>query len=136
MHDEFRDELSWEPYVGRGVLGGVLGFLAFVLLGAIFVTPRFGSDAVRDLLLVGSVAALLSGALMGLAVGFVIYKVRRKWGKQPGIAVRFMIGFACLLAFLEMKDLLDSAPSSLLFNLTFAILVGGLAGLMARAKRF
>ena len=131
MEENIKDEFSWEPYVWRGILGGVIGNVLFILLGAVFVALRFGATYLTDLLIIGGIMSPIVGALIGLAVGFVIYKLAQRWGKQPGGGARVAIGSASFFLFL----LLDSAKldlSSVVFSFAYAIIVGGFAGFMAR----
>ena len=116
----------------RGALGGVIGNVLVVLIGAVYVALRFGRSNLGDLLLSGGVVALVSGSIAGLAIGFVIWKTTCKYGKQPSSLPRLGIGFACFLAYSLVTGLTTSSPEPLIWTLGYAVLVGGLAGLMAR----
>ena len=134
MNEENKREFSWEPYVGRGALGGVIGNVIFVLLGAVYFTVRYGPGYFREALISVLILALVTGALIGLAVGFVIYKLTCRWQKQPGRAMRVAIGSICFLAFFSFQHLTKADLQSVAFDFAYAILVGGFAGLMARAS--
>jgi hypothetical protein len=133
MDEDINDETSWEPYVWRGIVGGVIGHVSFILLGGVFVAMRFGAEYLNDLLLIGGILSLIGGAIIGLAVGFVIYKLTQRWRKQPGSGARIAIGSASFFLFLVL-DFAKLDLSVVVFSFVYAILVGGLAGLMARAK--
>jgi len=135
MDNDTNDKLDWEPYVWQGTLGGVIGNVCLVLLGAIYVVARFGTSYLTDGLVIAFIGGLLAGALLGLSVGFVIYKLTQRWGKQPNSAVRFAIGTACCLAFFLFLNLTNGRLSSVAFSLGYAILVGGFAGFLSRAKK-
>lgn len=133
MDATIKDEFSWEPYVWRGTLGGVIGNIVFILLGAVFTTMRFGANYLNDVLIIGGIFSLLGGALTGLAIGFVIYKIAQRRGKQPDGVARFVIGSASFFLFLSL-GLSELNLSHVVFRFAHAIFAGGLAGLMARAK--
>lgn len=126
------NESHWEPYVWRGALGGTIGMLVVVALGAAYVLLRF--DHPIEMLVIMGVFGLLSGVLNGVVVGYVIYKVSRRLRTQPNAAVRIAIGTGCILVYQLLTDLTSSRPFHLTFMIACAISVGGLAGLMSRAK--
>jgi hypothetical protein len=133
MDEHINRELRWEPYVWRGILGGVIGHVSFILLGGVFVAMRFGAEYLNDLLFIGGILSLIVGAIIGLAVGFVIYKLTQRWRKQPGSGARIAIGSASFFLFLVL-DFARLDLSTVVFSFAYAILVGGFAGLMARTK--
>jgi hypothetical protein len=89
-------------------------------------------------LILAWVIGLAGGAIVGVVVGYVIWKATCRSGKQLVPGVRFMIGAGCYFGYLLLSDLITQRSSPLALNLTFdlviAILVGGLAGLMAKSK--
>jgi len=134
MEKPGKQNFDWKPFLWKGALGGAIGSVLVVLLGASYLWRSFGKSALRDLPLSGAVFGLVAGAMVGFAIGLVIFSATRKWGKQPGGATRVVIGFGCVLACSLAIDLTKSWPAPLTFTLAFAALVGGLAGLMAKTK--
>jgi hypothetical protein len=133
MDESNENGFGWETYVWRGALGGVVGSVLGVLLAAAYVVLRFGSGTLRDLLVIGGVFALAGGAIAGLTIGYVIYRVARKRGR-PGVLTRTVIGFAGLLVFSLLLNVTNLDLSRFVFDIAYALLVGGVAGLMARDK--
>lgn len=127
-------DLRWELYVWRGALGGGIGTLVVVLAGEVYNWLRFGTGSLGDVFVIAGLFGLISGPVTGLAIGFVIFKVTRRSGKQPNNTLRFAIGAGCVFAYILLTNLTKSGPILLTFDLGYAVAVGGLAGLMARAK--
>jgi hypothetical protein len=134
MIEETRDYLGWESFVWRGAFGGASGGLLVMLVAGIYVASRFGMGTFQDLLVFGGVFSVIGGAVTGLAVGFVIWRVACKRGKQLSAVLRIVVGSSCVLIYSLLVELTKSGPSRLLFTLGYAISVGGLAGLLAKAK--
>lgn len=135
MNEPNENGIGWEPYVWRGALGGALGNLLVVLFGAAYVLLRFGNSALlRHLLLFGGVLALVAGTIVGLVIGFVIFEVTRKSGRRLNMLLRVLIGSICFLAYMLLTGLNSSRTYPMAFTVIYAVLVGGLAGLMAREK--
>ncbi len=133
--DELNENtLGWEPYVWRGALGGVIGNLLVVLLAAIYVLLRVGSVTLRHLIVFGGFFGFVAGTIAGLAIGFVIFEVTRKSERQLNMPLRMFIGSICFLAYLLLMGLNSNRPYPVAFTVIYAVLVGGLAGLAARAK--
>ena len=132
--DESTNELTWEPYVGRGALGGALGMLLFVAVLTIYVLLRFGVDDLSQLLVVMGVMGLLGGVITGLAVGYVIYKLTVRRGSQLTILSRILIGIAVVVTYELLTGLTGRQPFHPTFVVGYAVSAGGLAGLFARSK--
>jgi len=62
MDENVKDGFSWEPYVWRGILGGVIGNVILILLGAFYVAIRFGAKYLTDLIIIGGIMSLVVGA--------------------------------------------------------------------------
>jgi hypothetical protein len=131
MDEQTENVISWEPYVWRGALGGAVSAVAVVLVGAIYVWLRVGAANLAEHFVVAGVFGLIGGGITGLAVGFVIFKTTSRTGTQPNHAMRIVIGVGCVLAL----DLIGLISGSLHpeFVVCWAVAVGGLPGLMARA---
>lgn len=132
---------SWESFVGGGALGGAIGMLLVALFAGVYAYAQSSGAAFSSQLgffILAWVIGLAGGAIVGVVVGYVIWKATCRWGKQPIPIVRITIGAGCYLGYLLLSDLITQRSSplafSLKFNLVIAILVGGLAGLMAKAK--
>ena len=132
MDQKDQIELDWTPFVFGGIMGGLIGSLLIASVGAIYIW-RTGGEFLGQFLAASLGLGLIGGAIAGIAVGYVIFSVTKRQRKQPGHALRFAIGAGCLLA---AYTLLHPPRSKfdLLFNAGFALVVGGLAGLTARAK--
>ena len=91
-------------------------------------------DVIIERLLFGGVLALVAGTIAGLLIGFFIFEITRKSGRELNMLVRMLIGSLCFLAYLLLTDLNSHRSYPLTFNVIYAALVGGSAGLMARAK--
>jgi hypothetical protein len=135
MDEQSTKTLRWEPFVWRAVLGGVIGNMIVILIasGSRGFVVGVDREFLRDFLVIGSVLALTSGALMGIGVGYVIYRLTLRWGRQPGIMVRIAVGLACCLVLTSSRSLISLKLSAIGFDLVYALLVGGVAGLMAHA---
>lgn len=131
------NELTWEPYVWRGALGGVVGMFVVVAMGTAYVLLRFGVDnLVEQFVILGvmGVMGLAGGVSTGLAVGYVIYKVTRRRGAEPNHAMRIAIGIGMVLAYELLTDLTSNRPFHPTFVVGYAVAVGGLAGFFSQAK--
>ena len=128
--------MNWEPYVGRGVLGGMIGTLLVVIIGTIYVVVRFGPQNLGEMLVIMGVFGLASGAVAGIAVGYIIYKITGRTKTQPNAMFRIAIGTGCLLVYGLLTNITSSRPLHATFEVGYALVVGGLAGLMSRAKDF
>jgi len=135
MDEQITKTLRWEPFVWRAVLGGVIGNMTAVLIasGSRGFVVGIDREFLRDFLIIGTVLALTSGALIGVGVGYVIYRLTLRWKRQPGIMVRVAVGLACCLVLASSRSLIGMRLSSIGFDLVYALLVGGVAGLMAQA---
>ena len=123
-----------EPYVGRGALGGALGgLLAVVLVGILWAYGGL-TEGLGSMLIVGFALALMGGAVTGLAVGYIIWTRAVKAGSDPHPVVRALIGVGVVLAWSLLMSILNGRSVPLAFSVIYAIVVGALPGLMARAK--
>jgi hypothetical protein len=130
------DEFSYEPYVWKGALGGILGNMLAIIIGVIYIWTRFGWEyGARDLLLVGWLLSLLSGPIAGVAIGFIIWKVVGKIGKEPKTIVRCSIGAGVLILYSLLTNLTKAEPWHPAFILMYSITVGGMSGLLAKSKK-
>jgi|GEM_PF-3427774 len=134
LMDESTNELTWEPYVGRGALGGALGVLLVVAVGTIYVLLRFGAYDLTQLLVVMGVMGVVDGVITGLAVGYMIYKLTARRGSQLTIVSRIPIGIVVVLTWELLRGLTSSEPFHPTFVVGYARSVGGLAGLFARSN--
>ncbi|HYX29559.1 MAG TPA: hypothetical protein VE863_13415 [Pyrinomonadaceae bacterium] len=132
--DEQTNELTWEPYVWRGALGGTLGMLGVVAVAMAYVLLRFGSDSLIEPFVIMGVMGLVSGVITGLAIGYVIYKVAQRRGAEPTHAWRIAIGIAAVLAYELLTGLTSNRPFHPTFVVGYAVAVGGLAGFLSRAR--
>jgi len=132
--DEQTNDLTWEPYVWRGALGGSVGMLVVVAVGTAYVLLRFGAANLVELFVIMGVMGLVSGVITGLAVGYVIYKVTRRRGAEPNHAMRIAIGIGMVLAYELLTNLTSNRPFHLTFVVGYAVAVGGLAGSFSRVK--
>lgn len=131
-HDLY--DLRWEPYVWRGALGGAIGTLVVILAGAVYVWLRFGAGYLDDGFIIIVFFGPIGGVITGVAIGYIIYRVSNRMGKQLNKLLRIAIGVGCVFAFALLTSLTKSGPLHLVIELGYAVAVGGLAGLMARAK--
>jgi len=76
MDEDTQNQSTWEPYVGRGALGGSIGMLVVVAIGTLYVLMRYGSHNLIEALVVAGLMAIISGVITGLAVGYMIYRIR------------------------------------------------------------
>jgi hypothetical protein len=144
MDEPISGKFSWAPYVGYGALGSVIGNVLVLLLAGVYISMRFGTSFLRNLhylrdsvTIVGTVPLVVSlvvGAMIGLAVGFVIYALTQKCGKQPNAGRRATIGFVSFFLIYSLVYVRRFTVFSVAFDIAYAALVGGLAGLMARSK--
>jgi uncharacterized membrane protein YeaQ/YmgE (transglycosylase-associated protein family) len=136
MDEYTKNVLSWKPYVWRGAIGGAIGSIVVLLVYTTYVwfsvDAHFRAYLERPFLLAG-VIEILAAVIIGLVIGFCIFALTRRSGKQPSIALRVAGSAGCILAFLLLRDLTHNGPSHPLFDLGYAAAVGGLAGLMAHA---
>ena len=134
MDEPNQNELRWEPFVWRGALGGAIGMVAGGAVAIAFVLFHLGTDHISEGFLTMGVFGVVSGVLTGMAVGYIIYKVTKRWRTQPMIATRIAIGTICVLAYGLLTSLTGTRPFHMVFEIGYAVAVGGLAGLMARTK--
>jgi hypothetical protein len=60
--DELRqNEFAWEPFVGRGALGGTIGMLVVVAIGTAYVVLRYGTNSLIEMIVIMGVMGLVSG---------------------------------------------------------------------------
>ena len=135
MAEQITKPFTWEPFVWRAVLGGIIGNLIAILIasGSRGFVVGIDREFLRDFLIIGSVLALTSGALIGVGVGYLIYKLSLRWGRQPGIMVRVAVGLACCLVLTSWRNLISPNLAAIGFDLVYALLVGGVSGLMSQA---
>src|SRR5258706_3350528 len=99
-----------------------------------YVLLRVGSGTLRHLLVFGGFLSLVAGTIAGLSIGFVIFEVTRKSGRQLNMLLRILIGSVCFLAYLLVTRLNSNRSFPIAFTVIYAGLVGGFAGLLVRAK--
>src|SRR5437016_3963232 len=99
MDELISDEFSWAPFVGGGALGSLIGNGLVLLLACVYFSMLSGTSYLHYLresvIVVGIMTFVLSlavAAVIGLAVGFVIYKLTQKCGTQPNARMRATIG--------------------------------------------
>jgi uncharacterized metal-binding protein len=117
-------------------MGGAIGSVLFMLVYSAYVW--FGVDAlIRGYLekpfVLAGVVEIVFAAIIGVVIGFFIFALTKRARKQPNIAWRVALGSGCIQVFFLLRGLTHNGPSHLLFDLGYATLVGGLAGLMAHA---
>lgn len=134
MNETIQGELSWEPFVWRGMLGGIIGMLVVVAVATIYTLVRWGSSGFFDELVIMDAMGLIGGVVTGIGVGCVIYKITKRRTTQPTMAARILIGTICVLTYSLFSNLIGTRSFHLTFYICYAVAVGGLAGLMARAK--
>jgi hypothetical protein len=135
MDEDTQNQSTWEPYVGRGALGGSIGMLVVVAIGTLYVLMRYGSHNLIEALVVAGLMAIISGVITGLAVGYMIYRIRLRRHAQLTAAMRIAIGIGAVLAYQTLAQLTRTEPFHPIFVIGYAVAVGGLAGLFARAKK-
>src|SRR3954447_15366423 len=91
MDEDTQNQSTWEPYVGRGALGGSIGMLVVVAIGTLYVLMRYGSHNLIEALVVAGLMAIISGVITGLAVGYMIYRIRLRRHAQLTAAMRIAI---------------------------------------------
>ena len=136
MDEKITKTPGWEPFVWRAVIGGVIGNTIVILIasGSLGFVVGVDREFLRDFLFIGTVLALTSGALVGVGVGYLIYRLTLRWGGQPGILVRVAVGLACCLVLTSWRSLISLNLSAFAFDFVYALLVGGVAGLMAQVS--
>ena len=135
MDQDSQNQPTWEPYVGRGALGGTIGMLVVVAIGTSYILMRYGSENLIELFLVMGVLGIISAVITGLAVGYLIYRITVRRRAQLTAAMRIVIGIGVVLAYQMLTQLTSSQPFHPTFVVGYAVSVGGLAGLFARAKK-
>jgi len=91
------------------------------------------TEGLGSVLIVGFALALMGGAVSGVVVGYIIWTRAVKTGRDPHPFVRAVIGVGVVLAWSLVTSILGGRGLSLGFNLIYAIVVGALPGLFARA---
>ena len=127
---------TWEPFVGRGALGGLIGEIVIVTLAAIYVIYARSliesplPFAVAPLALV-AIFTITSGLLRGAMVGYIVFEFNKRFDVAERAMVRSAIGMGFLLIW-GIPQTLFGGSKSLGYSIGSALLVGGLAGLRAR----
>jgi hypothetical protein len=116
------------------MLGGSSGALVGIGLLAVYLSSVGSTELLPQVFAVGLSLGLTGGALMGGAIGAIIYSIAARNGKDPDATVRVLIGVSSLLVYSLVVNLLSGGNRSFLFNLAYAIVVGVLPGLLARSK--
>ena len=133
MDQQDTDQYSWEPFVGRGALGGALGGFILFFLVSIYV---FDSDNLIYTVILPGVFGPIVGLIEGSIVGLIVFNWGQRSKRVPDKVVRILIGVVCLFVYLSLVTFLKSGPHHYLFDLGHAALVGGMAGIMARPKSY
>jgi hypothetical protein len=128
------DEFSYEHYVWRGALGGAIGYLLLEVAAIVYYWTYSGSQGPVGKIVAGGVFGLIGGAITGIVIGFLIWRITLKMGKEPSTIIRFCIGTCAFLIYYLLTHLYPYQEVRPLFALIFAILGGGLSGLLAHRK--
>jgi hypothetical protein len=132
-------EYSYEPYVYRGALGGVLGYLLMLVPVTAYIWVSFGGDfgydkGVSGLLLTSALLGLIGGPVAGSVIGLIIWVATVKLGREPKAMMRVLIGAGLCLTFSFLVEFLAGHARGGPHIPLFAALGGGLPGLLAHAK--
>jgi hypothetical protein len=129
-------------FIWRGMLGGVIGFvLLLVLVCFNYWLHQGNGSSVSIMFLQALVLALAAGVIQGGLIGIIIWWLTGRISRGLGFFERFLIGIGCALvashnivARLLTGNEANAMPftSRMIYLLAFAILGGGLAGIMAR----
>ena len=126
---EEKKNFGWESFVWRGALGGVIGNLVVLGFGVARLT-----DGVSQVLMIGGILAAAAGVIAGSALGYIIWKASCKWNKSLSPILRVVLGVSCFLAYSLLTDLTKINRPPLVFTVGYAVVVGGLAGLLSRGE--
>ncbi len=128
-------KVNWEPYLRGGALGGNIGGLVVFIFAGVYSFVYLGADSVLDLMVIVGISELIIGSIMGIMVGSMVYRVTKRLKAQPNSVLRFLIGAGYVLVIELLINLANWRIAHLGFEVVFAVAVGGVAGLMSRAKR-
>ena len=126
-------KLRAEPYILRGAVGGALGGLLAIALVSLWWVYSGLTEGLGSMLIVGFALALMGGAVAGVAVGYIVWRLALKTGKNPPPLLRAAIGVAVVLVWGALTNILNGGGRSLAFELAYAVIVGALPGLMAHS---
>jgi hypothetical protein len=126
--------LAWESYVWRAAVAGMVGGLLLTAAGFAYARWQSAMPFPATLIALAVIFAPVSGALMGSAVGAIIWKISQRMNDEPGAMFRFLLGLGFVVLFSLTIDLAASRSSAPALTLGFAICFGGLPGLMARPR--
>lgn len=128
------DGFSYEPYVWRGALGGAVGYLLLAIAGVLYYWSYSGSQGLAEVIVVGGLFGLIGGAIAGIVIGFLIWRITLKIGEEPSAIIRLLIGTGAFLIYDLVTHMYPNQGIRPLFSLIFAVLGGGLSGLLAHRK--
>jgi len=126
-------KLRAEPYISRGAIGGAIGGLSAIVLAGLWWVYTGLTEGLSSLLIVGFALALMGGAVTGVAVGYIIWRVALKTGKNPHPLFRAAIGVAVVLVLGVLTNILNGGGRPLAFEFAYAIIVGALPGFLAHS---
>ena len=132
MEQQTNTSFEWEPFVGRGSIGGVLGGLLGGVGVGLYV--KFRSDIALALMLTILLFAAIAGLIEGAVIGYIVFWKAKRSQKLPSAFTRILIGSLSLFGYLLVTDLISKGTSHYFFNLGQAVLVGGLGGFLARPR--
>jgi hypothetical protein len=135
MDQEVNESLGWEPFVGRGLVGGGLSGLSVGLGVGVYATFLIESDHLAMTMFVPPLFGAVAGVIEGLVIGYIIFWWSHRRQKVPNALTRFLIGSSCLFLYLLLTDLVSKGTAHYFFDLGNAIPVGGAAGFVARPRK-
>jgi hypothetical protein len=92
MNDATEHELRWEPFVGRGVLGGMMGmFIVAMVAMALMFTGAINFNLTGTFVVL-LVFVFVSGSLYGVGIGYIIYRITKQRAAQLSTLKRILIG--------------------------------------------
>src|SRR5215203_5886375 len=132
MDQQTNRSFAWEPFVGRGTVGGILAGLVGGVGAGLYVT--FRNDIPLAMLLTLPLFAAMTGAIQGAVIGYILFWKAQRSQKLPTAFTRILIGSLSLFGYLLVTDLISKGTSHYFFILGNAVLVGGVAGFLARPR--